>query len=129
MLAEARRRAGSVPTALPLPPALPPDADTQGDRALSPELVRAWLLKRAEALKARELNLIHGPPPTLGAMHQRHKTAAAHWNGALPRNARLGWGALHTAVAAILYAALDAVFSPAGAVITVLAILIAINWL
>lgn len=77
----------------------------------------------------REFDVIHGPPATLPAIHGRHQAAANRWNAAVPRNLRLAWGLLHTAVAAIVYAALDAAFSPAGALLAVLFILAALNWL
>lgn len=119
------QRATSVPTALPLPPV----TDTPDDRWPAPDAVRAWLLSRLEAARKRELDLVHGPPGSLGSIHARHQRAAAHWNGALPRNLRLGWGALHTAIAAVLYAALDAAFSPAGALLAVLFIIACWHWL
>lgn len=62
-------------------------------------------------------------------MHKRHQLAASHWNAPVLQKARLGWGLLHTAVAAIVLAALDAAFSPVGALLAVLFILAALNWL
>jgi len=82
-----------------------------------------------EAARTRKLDLVHGPPSTIGGLHARHREAAAHWQGALPRRARLAWGWLHTAIATLLYAALDAAFSPVGAVIAVLFIYALLHWL
>jgi hypothetical protein len=123
--AEARGRASSVPTALPT--AQP--ADTDSDSPGRPELVRAWLLMRASAVKDRPLDLIHGPPATIGALHARHAQAAAHWKSPVPRSLRTAWGWLHTAVYAQLLVLADAMFSPAGAVLAVLFILACWHWL
>ncbi len=92
-------------------------------------MVRARFLGRLERVKARELNLVNGPPSTIAAMHARHAQAAAHWEGALPRRARLAWGWLHTAVFTLVLAGLDAAFSPAGAIIAVLFIYALLHWL
>ena len=92
-------------------------------------MVRARFLGRLERVKARELNLVNGPPSTIAAMHARHAQAAAHWEGALPRRARLAWGWLHTAVFTLVLAGLDAAFSPVGAVIAVLFIYALLHWL
>ena len=130
------QRARSVPNALPAALPLPLAGEPEGDSPWSPEAVRA----RAEAALApvvafgrrlldRELDLIHGPPPSIPAMHARHQAAAGHWNGAAFRGARTGWGWLHTAIATVLYALLDAVFSPAGAIIAALFLLALFNWL
>jgi hypothetical protein len=91
--------------------------------------VRAWLLRRAEAVKARELDLIHGPPPSLGAMHERHRVAASHWHSPLLRGVRSAYGGLHTAAYAQLLALGDATFSPAGLILTALLIYLLIYWL
>jgi hypothetical protein len=122
---EAPRRASSLPSELPT--AQPPV--TEGDAASRPELVRAWLLSRVSAVKSRELDLIHGPPASLKAMHVRHQVAAAHWKSPVPRNLRVVWGWLHTAAYALLLALMDAAFSPAGAVLAVLALLTLVYWL
>lgn len=127
------QRAISVATALPF-------ADSEGDAESLPgvpELVREWLSgpagwvqKRGAAFAAREFDVIHGPPPTLARMHERHRVAASHWDAALIRKPRQAWGLLHIALAAVLYAALDALFSPVGAVLAGLFILTAIHfWL
>jgi hypothetical protein len=125
MRAEARGRASSIPTAFPLP--LDPETGT-GAR-WSPEVVRAWLLGRVEAVKARELDLIHGPPTSVAAMHERHRVAASHWRSPLLRGARSAYGALHTAIYAQLLALGDATFSPAGLILSALLVYLLVYWL
>jgi hypothetical protein len=91
-------------------------------------MVRAWLQGRVTAFAAREFDVIHGPPPTLARMHERHRIAASHWDAAIIRKPRAAWGLLHIALAAALYAALDALFSPAGAAITIASVFICIHY-
>jgi hypothetical protein len=91
-------------------------------------MVRAWLQGRATAFAAREFDVIHGPPPTLARMHERHRVAASHWSAALISKPRMAWGLLHTALAAVLYAALDALFSPVGAILAATFILTAVHY-
>lgn len=130
------QRAKSVPSALPTALPLPDASEPDGDSPSPSEAARARILASLAPVIAagrramdREFDVIHGPPPTLAAMHARHQGAAARWNGAAPKGLRLAWGLLHTAVAAIVYAALDAAFSPAGAILAVLFIFLALNWL
>jgi hypothetical protein len=94
-----------------------------------PELVRAWLLGHLKPVLARDLDLIHGPPASIGALHARHAQAAAHWKSPVPHALRTVWGWLHTAAYAQLLAVADATFSPAGAVLAVLLILACWHWL
>jgi hypothetical protein len=127
------QRARSLTSALPS--SLPRD-DAESLPGL-PELVRewlqgpaGWLQKRGAAFTAREFDVIHGPPPTLARMHERHRVAASHWDAAIIRKPRAAWGLLHITLAAALYAVLDALFSPVGALITALSVYISIHfWL
>lgn len=123
------QRAKSVPSAFPAALPLPPSGEPDCDSPSRPELVRAWLLVRVTAVREREINLIHGPPASLAAMHARHQQAAAHWQSGLIRGLRTGWGWLHTAIYAQLLALADATFSPAGALLAVLFLLALIYWL
>lgn len=123
-LAEARRHARSVSASLSGAQA----ADTESDSAGVPQMVRTWLQGRVTAFAAREFDVIHGPPPTLARMHERHRIAASHWSAALISKPRMAWGLLHTALAAVLYAVLDALFSPFGALFAVLFIAAAIHY-
>jgi hypothetical protein len=85
---------------------------------LSP--VAAWLRARGTHVAGRELNLIHGPPPSVSGQWARHQQAAALWHSPLMKGLRLAWGALHTAAATGAYVLLDTGFSPAGALIVAL---------
>lgn len=123
--AEAPGRASSLPTALPLSH----PADTDSDETAWPELVRAWLAGRLSKLGQHPLDLIHGPPASIGAMHARHQQAAAHWKSPAARGLRTAWGWLHTAVYAAWITLMDATFSPAGALLAVLFVLTLIYWL
>jgi hypothetical protein len=116
MHAGARRHARSVAPALPLPEVAEPESDTLSLPELV-QMVRSWLRERVSTAAERKLDLIHGPPPTVAALHARHAKAAAHWNGAIPRNLRLLWGLIHTLVTVLAYTAADALFSPAGAIL------------
>jgi hypothetical protein len=124
-IAQSAQRARSVPTALPLPPV----EVTERDVLAVPKLVRTWLLEHARAFGAREFDLIHGPPATLGGWHARHQQAAEHWQWAPARVLRQAWGLLHTAITAGCYVLADATFSPAGALLAVLSLLVWHYWL
>jgi len=130
----AQRAKSLTPTApLPFPPGVSvTDSDPAArarDAVLRLAATRAWLLTRIERAKARELNLVNGPPPSIRQMHARHAAAAGHWQGGFPKGCRLAWGWLHTAVFTLVLAALDAAFSPAGAIIAVLFIYALLHWL
>jgi len=92
-------------------------------------MVREWLTVHLTAAAGREYDLVHGPPPALGRLYERHRVAASHWEAAAFRVPRLAWGLLHVAISAVLYAVLDVIASPLGAVLLFLFIVAAVNWL
>ena len=105
------QRARSLTSAFPA--AL--DGDTPSRAQEAGERLAGWLRRLPE----RRLDLIHGPPASAAAMHARHGEAAARYEGAIWRRARLAWGLLHTLATVTLLAALDVAFSPLGALAAV----------
>lgn len=121
--AETRRRAKSIPTALPLKPVTAP-----GDDSPSPaDQARLWLLPRLTAIATGD-NPLGIQPPDVFALWRKHREAAAHWNAPVIRYPRLAYGLVHTTAAVSAYWLLWATFSPAGLVITAALLAAFIYW-
>lgn len=122
--AETRRRAKSVPGALPLTPVAPPGTDA-GANAES--LIREALARFLGAFAVpKDTNVLHACG--LHAAHHRHKQAAGGWGRA--GWARQVWGWLHLLLKACLFEPLDWVTESPARTITAVALLAACtHWL
>lgn len=93
--ADASRR-GAQARVDTLPPL--PSKVTQGDSAAK--------VKFAQAFASRVLagdSLLYARPVSLADMWAGHQQAAGHYNALLAKWPRYAWGALHTALTAVLY--------------------------
>lgn len=72
--------------------------------------------------------LHHSQPPTLAQIWARHRASAEWYEAGLLRWPRFAYGALATAVAAVIYAAVWWLAPPSRALATAAAIALAVWW-
>ena len=122
--AEARRRARSIPNALPLHPDAKPGVlvpVTQGDQAAGYVAAFERAAKWFDRIQAGE-SVLHTPPATMAAARERHHAAAGHFPGWLPRAVRLAYGYIHLSVKAALHLIDWVLESPPRLIVTLAAI-------
>lgn len=110
---ETRRRAKSVPTALPsaLSDTLTGHAPSSPEQAA--ERTRQYLASLLTGHSVLNLD-----PPSIRTTWAAHRKAAAHWEAALVRYPRLAYGLAHTTACAVIYLLLWACSTPAGLLVT-----------
>ena len=72
--------------------------------------------------------VLHAGPSSVARMRQRHRESAARYEAGLLRWPRAAWGAGHTAAYAVFLAFFETVFSPAGAFVLAVIVVVFLIW-